>query len=807
MIVGCLFVGVAARSEGATLVVLLDVSVNGFSLGKIGQFTLRDGVLFSKRQEWEDLGFKVAASAVGGPDGLISIKDMPGLASRLDSAAQTIDITAPIDRLIANRLQVGGPPGPKVGVESGTGATLNYDVTGTSSGDQHVATGLLDMRVFSPWGIVSSGSLSYAGGGPNGPGTTANIRLDSTYSYSDVDALRQYRLGDFITGGLGWTRPVRLGGIQISSNFSLQPDLVTFPLPSVSGSAAVPSTVDLLVNGNQLLSRQIQAGPFQIPQLPVVTGAGTLSMTVTNALGQQTVVSLPFYASDALLSPGLQTYSAQAGAIRRNYGVASNDYGDLAASGTYRRGLLPWLTVEGSAEGTAGTVAAGAGIIVNLGNFAVLNVAGAGSTGSGRQGGGILGQTGPNPAVIGNGRSGWQSSIGVQRIGRVFSFGATANFASHNYRDIAAMNGDPVPRLQLNVSGGLSLGRYGSLGVAYVRSDRDSAPDPFQVYVPPGTVLSQDSTTAGGISYFQPAQKAHVLSLSYSVQIWKFSLYATGFRDSAPQGTSGVLVGLTIPLGERSSAGVSVGSGSSWPYEQVQAQQSPVTIGDWGYQALGANADQSTHEFGELQYKSPWGLVSAGADRINTNTTAQAEVQGAVSFVDGGWFPSNSINDSFAVVDTNGLKNVEVLDENRDVGRTDSAGRLIVPDLRSFDLNHIAIDPSDVPLDASIDVTTREVRPQDRSGVVVRFPVHFNHGALVRLVDGAGIAIPVGSTATLQPNGESVPVGYDGDAYVVDLAPLNRLRVEQPQGARCTVSFAYRPVAGQIPTIGPLRCR
>jgi outer membrane usher protein len=59
----------------------------------------------------------------------------------------------------------------------------------------------------------------------------------------------------------------------------------------------------------------------------------------------------------------------------------------------------------------------------------------------------------------------------------------------------------------------------------------------------------------------------------------------------------------------------------------------------------------------------------------------------------------------------------------------------------------------------------------------------------------------------LQPNGESVPVGYDGDAYVVDLAPLNRLRVEQPQGARCTVSFAYRPVAGQIPTIGPLRCR
>jgi outer membrane usher protein len=40
----------------------------------------------------------------------------------------------------------------------------------------------------------------------------------------------------------------------------MRPDLVTFPLPIVSGTAAVPSTVDVLVNGTRVLSSQAQPG-------------------------------------------------------------------------------------------------------------------------------------------------------------------------------------------------------------------------------------------------------------------------------------------------------------------------------------------------------------------------------------------------------------------------------------------------------------------------------------------------------------------------------------------------------------------
>ena len=149
---------------------------------------------------------------------------------------------------------------------------------------------------------------------------------------------------------------MRLGGAQITHDFTMRPDLVTFPLPSMAGSVSVPSTVDVLVNGAQVLSRQVQPGPFDVPQLPVITGAGQVQLTVTNALGQQVTTTLPFYASANLLAPGLHTYSLEAGFVRLNWGVVSNDYGAFAASGTYRRGLTDDVTVEAHAEGTQGPV-------------------------------------------------------------------------------------------------------------------------------------------------------------------------------------------------------------------------------------------------------------------------------------------------------------------------------------------------------------------------------------------------------------------------------------------------------------------
>ena len=754
----------ANMSSSADQTLLLEVQINGHSTGKIGEFTLRRGKLMARPQELRDLGFRLPDSLSQANGSLIALSELPWLNWSFDDENQTLYVTISDARLQPTMLHANGTPDGHRVIESGTGVTLNYDIVNTLASGQIGTTGSLDLRAFSRWGVVSSGWLAYAGAATNASATNAPVRLDSAYTLSDINTLRRYVLGDFVTGGLAWTRPVHLEGAQIRSDFSMRPDLVTFPLPSVTGSAAVPSTVNVLTDGNLMVSSQVAPGPFEVPQLPVMSGAGTISMTVTNALDQQVTLTQPFYASSALLAPGLQTYAGQAGLVRLNWGSVSNDYGKLAGTAVYRRGLTRKFTVEGSVEATSGTTMAGAGGVTQIANLGILNFAAAASTGSGQ--------------------TGAQFSVGAQRLGRRFSVGASATMTTGNYRDVASINGDGAPKKQISAFTSLSSKRLGSVGLAYGESDQNATANAFQ----PG---------------FTPVQNSQVVSVNYSLQFRKISISASEFKNlSETSGSNGMQIGVTIPFGRRSSTSISATSEGN---AQFQVQKSASSIGDWGYNAY-ASVGGSDHEFGQVQYKSPVGLYTAGVDRSAGQTTLRMESQGALSLVDRGLFPSNAINDSFAILDTGSMPNVRVFQENRNVGTTGTSGRLLVPDMRSFDLNHITIEPTDIPADATIINALREIRPQDRSGVIVRFPIKISHGALLQLVDEAGVPILIGSTATLRSNGATVPVGYDGDAYVQDLNPRNELTVDRADGRRCVVAFDYHAVAGDIPTIGPLRC-
>ncbi len=748
---------------------LLDVQINGHFIGKIGEFTLWNGKLMARPEELRDLGLRIPATFSVQPGGWIALSELRGVTFTLDRARMVLRLTASDAALLPALLLPEGRESltARRVIESGTGLTLNYDTTGTFAGSQAGGTSALDFRVFSPQGIVSSDWLAYGGASMSASGTNTAIRLDSAYTYADVNTLRRYSLGDFITSGLAWTRPIHLGGAQIRSDFSMRPDLVTFPLPILTGSAAVPSTVSVLADGNQTILSQVDAGPFEIPQLPVVSGAGTISMTVTNALGQQVTVSQPFYASSALLAPGLQTYAAQFGKARLEWGSLSNDYSKMAGAAIYRRGLTRKFTIESSVEGTSGAFMAGVGGVAQIGHLGVVNFAVAPSTASGQLA--------------------TQYSVGAQRIGRLFSVGTSAIVAGRNYRDIASMNGAGIPRKQISAFASLSHKRVGTLGAAYAGLDQDATPTPV----------------SAGLA---APQRSHLLSANYSRQFHRISFYATEFKSFAVaggSGGSGLQAGLVLPLGRRSSVNISASSDDE---VQVQLQQSASQIGQWGYQGY-LSAGSTNHEFGEVQYKSHLGLYTAGVDHSSGQTTVRLETQGALSYVDHGFFASNQIYDSFAIVDTSPVPHVHVQQENRDVGKTNSSGRLLVPDLRSFDLNHIAIDPTDIPPEVTLNWAKHELRPQDRSGVVIKFPIKFSHAALLRLVDNAGEPLPVGSTATLRSTGAVYPVGYDGDAYIEDLKPYNELIIVRPDGHSCSIAFDYKPLPGDIPSIGPLRCQ
>ena len=254
----------------------LDVLLNGQSIGLIGAFRQNQrGEILAVRKELEELGIKVPASFKVEDE--VALGAIPGVSFHYDEPAQRIDIKLPPDGRLPKTydMQPGTAPGPAP-ERSSVGAVLNYTLFGTSEDKQFrsfwrypTLSASLDARLFSPVGVFSQTGIlsdrSLTGGG------TDALRLETSWTYSDPGSLVSYRAGDLISSGLAWTRPVRLGGLQVQRNFGLRPDLITLPLPGVTGSAAVPSTVDIFVNGTKTISQDVGSGPFRITNIPILT--------------------------------------------------------------------------------------------------------------------------------------------------------------------------------------------------------------------------------------------------------------------------------------------------------------------------------------------------------------------------------------------------------------------------------------------------------------------------------------------------------------------------------------------------------
>ena len=289
----------------------LEVYINDVSTELIATFRQNDaGSFLIEPEQLNNIGISPVESAVG-DDGWIDISRLPDVVARYDEGTQSMHFTLPMAARANRVIDASGKNATEEDDEtqekaaSDFGGVVNYTIYGSSGGnkwsdiaDFNGVSALLESRVFGPLGVLSSSQVL----------STSRLsefdtqRLDTTWSYSDEETLTSYRAGDLITGGLSWTRPTRLGGLQFRRNFDLRPDIVTMPMPEFAGSAAVPSTVDVYVNNIRRLSQDVPEGPFSITNLPVISGAGNARLVVRDALGRETVSETPFYTSPDLLA-------------------------------------------------------------------------------------------------------------------------------------------------------------------------------------------------------------------------------------------------------------------------------------------------------------------------------------------------------------------------------------------------------------------------------------------------------------------------------------------------------------------------
>jgi outer membrane usher protein len=744
----------AAPALAQDRALFLDVTINGQKQDLIGGFVERDGTLYATPEELQAVGVRPPEGGLTG-DGLVPLAGISGLHYDYDEPGQALTITLP--ESARQPIVIGARDKRVTQADSDYGVLLNYDLLGTRSDDSTSGSGLFEGRVFGPLGVLDSSFIGSLGddGIRNGQRL---IRLDSTWTYSDPDALRRYRLGDFISGGLAWTRPVRMFGGQIDRDYSLRPDLVTFPIPRFGGDAAVPSTVDVYVDNVKQFSSDVRPGPFEINDLPVLTGGGNAQVVVRDALGRETVQTLPFYASRDLLREGFTDYSFEAGTIRRRYGEESADYSGFAGIGSLRYGVDDTLTLESHVEAGRDVVLGGVGAVYGVGTLGTVNASVAGSRAEGD--------------------SGLQYSVGVEHLDPRWNIGLQHTGTIGTYKDVAAIQDDVVQRSATRLNFSVNFDRVGAFGIAYIDTDQ---------------------------SRFG---RSRIASGSYTVTLVDdVQLMATAFLDLQDRSNGGVMLSLSVPFGGNTNFGLDANAqnGQRWLTQRASYTQD-TGVTDRGLVVnLQASEGDLRRYYGQVDYRTAMADFTASADQIDGSTSVRGEVRGSITTAGGGVFLGQRIDDSFAVVDT-GVPNVGVTLENREMGRTNGSGQLLVRGLRAYEANKMSIDVADLPADAAFDDTRRSVVPADRSGIVVHFPVQVGDAATVLLHRADGSAVPPGSTLALDDRPEPLPVGYDGLAYAIGLQPENAGTVTLPDGSQCRVAFAFAPVPGEMPQIGPVTC-
>ncbi|MBI3348113.1 MAG: fimbrial biogenesis outer membrane usher protein [Burkholderiales bacterium] len=742
---------------GETL--LLALRVNGVPQdGMLRAVRLSEGLAIPQ-SHWDDLhlrlpdgGSGVASRVIDGELHVLLASGGP-LHWRIDEASQTLEIDAPASAFVGQSLDL-APGRPRVTQPSVWAPFVNYDAQWQrSTRSRSMADALWELGLFGPQGDFSSTGLARSEG--------HGVRLDTRWQRDDPARLARLRVGDTISQAGAWGRALRYGGVQWGTDFSLQPGFLSFPLPTLRGEAALPSTLDVYVNNSQRLQSRLQAGPFDLAELPVVTGQGEIRTVVRDLLGREQVVVTPYYVSPALLKPGLSALSVDLGAEREDYGLASNRYGRALASVTERRGVTERFTRELRLEGTARRQAAGAtGWLL----WPALGTASAAAVASHARERG----------------AGWMLMAGLDRQARDWSGSVQLRHASPRFSQVGQPDAT-APRAVLTAAVGTSWsGQSLGLSVAQQR---------------------------GG-----PIQ-SRLAQLNYSRDLGNLGYVGLiVFRDLS-RGGSGSSVGLSWSRALDARQGVGVGvqrqptvDGGHQTVVQAQLQRNPDFGSGLGYQLL---AESGGHQLAQAQWQGDHLVLNGGVGRRGGEVETRVGAAGGLAWVDGSLFAGRRIEGGIAVVDVGGHPGVRVTQDNQVVARTDANGRAFVSGLRGYQANRVGIDAADLPMDVELEALEIRLTPAARSAARIAFPVQRGRAVTLQLIDAAGHALPPGSLLQASGHERQFPVGLNGRAYLAGLSEgRNALRATWADG-HCRFEFQLPPArsADDLPDLGTLICR
>ena len=759
LLIMLMFTPSASLAEDATLTaeeVFLDVLVNEQRKGTVIILRKDDRLFVGARdlQLWRMRLPNTNPLTFYGED-YYALDGLAGLTFKFDPSTQMLAVQVPprlFEATFLNAQEIDfsalSPPSP--------GGFINYRVSANHAEGLTNSTGMLDLVGFGGWGSAQTRIL-----GLDLNKQARAIRLESTWTRDEPMQLTRLRFGDTISGASSWGGAVRFGGIQWATDFSLQPDFVTFPLPGISGEAALPSTVELYVDNLLRMRRDVPSGPFSIQDLPVINGQGDAILVVRDIMGNEQVITQPFMTSSRVLKQGLQDYSYELGFLRRNFGVDSNNYGRPMAVGTHRLGFSKHFTGEIHGELLGNQQSVG------LGGVLLSPVAGvlAGSLAMSHSKKGIGGLLG----------------LGFQRQSGSFSIGANTQLASQNFTKLGLQPEKIAPRHISQMIVKMASSVYGAFALNYTQQA------------------------------FRELEEHRSISGTYARKVGSLGnlrASVTRYLNGEAKTVFGLNFSMNLELGNRTSANINMSANTGHKNANLQLNQRMPARGGFGYRLVPGLGDSDRRE-AEVSLQNGVGNYSLAAAQSQGQTAFRGSASGGVAFLGGSSFFSRSITDSFAVVQVPGYPGVGIYADNQLSTRTNAKGNALLTSLRPYQKNSVRIEQSDIPLDAQIDTLKLDAVPYFRSGLVLKFPVKRSRGALLSVVLDNGEPLPTGAQVEIINENilenELFPTGMRGEVYLTGLAMNNRLRAIWREQS-CEFALPFPETTDPLPHLGTYIC-
>ncbi|MDH3325314.1 MAG: hypothetical protein OEM38_01195 [Gammaproteobacteria bacterium] len=192
--------------------------------------------------------------------------------------------------------------------------------------------------------------------------------IDSKHRRKTTRLIRDYpeqvtrvSAGDVEYKTIGLMGRMPLGGMSISREFSLSPNLLTTPISHQRIFLENDATVRIFVNNIPRQSFSLRAGYYDLQDFPLMDGLNFVKIEITDIFGQITTHEYIGFDNKKVLVPGITDYSLTTGFERLTDEILSTQY-DLAEpafSGYVRHGVHKNVTLGLLTEGGHDFLSAG----------------------------------------------------------------------------------------------------------------------------------------------------------------------------------------------------------------------------------------------------------------------------------------------------------------------------------------------------------------------------------------------------------------------------------------------------------------